>query len=193
MSERYFIHVCGNRWLWKGSRRENKNLGRRFCWLVTNHKASWTFTHILCSALFLEAVCTWHISAGSALPFGGFIKPRVGGSGNMWLQHVVGVHKEGQPGSSKLGSSLKSRCNSQQKWKLSVGYILMTEWAGTHNVNWLSSNKYLLNAFSVPSSNYPLGWLLAGVVWANTMWMAMCLPDPMLPQWRWDWEMGLSL
>lgn len=40
----------------------------------------------------------------------------------------------------------------------------------------LSRHKCLLNAFSVPVSHYALGWLLAGVVWANTMQMASRTP-----------------
>lgn len=120
-------------------------------------------------------LCAPGILVQEALPFGGFIKPRVGGSGNMWLQHVVGVHKEGQPGSSKLGSSLKSQCNSQQKWKLSVGYILMSEWAGTHNVNWLSSNKFCWMPSLCPALIIHLDGCLQG--WCGRTqceWLCVC-------------------
>lgn len=64
-------------------------------------------------------------------------------------------------------------------------------------MNWLSSNKCLLNAFSVPSSNYPLGWLHAGVVWVNTMEKPTCL-QRLSGSWggeivKWDFPCELSV
>lgn len=71
------------------------------------------------------------------------------------------------------------------------------EWVGNDHVRWLSSNKCLLNAFSVPSSNYPPGWLHAGVEWVNKMQMAACL-QRLNASWsgkeivQWDFPCGWS-
>lgn len=62
-----------------------------------------TFRLISYSALFLELLCAPDLLVQEALPFGGFCKACVcagwgWGSGNMWPQQEVGVHREGQSG-----------------------------------------------------------------------------------------------